>query len=393
MKKISLLLVLTMIVSMLGGVSLGFAADGVVDAVYGTPNLDGDASDAIWAEAPAYTVGSGEFKMVWNDNGLYVLAVVNDTNLDKSSSAIYMQDSIEVFIDELNDKTASYGDDDAHYRVNFDNERSTDSGDGNNWYSKTSIRYDEEGNAIGYIVESVCMWVATAPANGTVLGFDFQVNECSGGNRGSAPAMFDTTGNAYQNTGLFGNLKLDGKKDTDVTPPSPFALMNYIENVEARNLDVYTNGEIVDKPLADAKALLASGVYTQKQLDDAKNAIDAALKQLDDGSGKTNPEALPEIAGLPELMTFQDGTKVESAADWEARREEILDLYSYYMYGYMPDKTQETLTYTVKQNNHDADNPNSKILEIQVEVDGKTAKFDVLFTLPDPEKNPMPEGG
>jgi len=59
----------------------------------------------------------------------------------------------------------------------------------------------------------------------------------------------------------------------------------------------------------------------------------------------------------------------------------------------MPDKTQETLTYAVKQNNHDADNPNSKILEIEVEVDGKSAKFDVLFTLPDPEVNPMPEGG
>ena len=63
------------------------------EAVYGTPVVDGNADDEIWQKATAYTVGSGEtsgqFKAVWDDNALYLLAVVDDTTLDKSSSAIY----------------------------------------------------------------------------------------------------------------------------------------------------------------------------------------------------------------------------------------------------------------------------------------------------------------
>ena len=272
MKKISLLLVLAMILSLLGGAS-ALAADGVVEAVYGTPVLDGDAADVIWADATAYTVGSGEnkgdFKMVWDDNALYILAVVDDANLDTSGANVYEQDGIEIFVDELNNKSTSYASDDVHYRVNYENERSTDAGQTPLWYTKTAVRYAEDGTTpIGYVVEACFQWNEAAPQNDTVVGFDAQINVCSGGGRQGSPCIFDTTGNAYQDTGLFGNLKLTGKKAADVTPANPYGLMYYIEEVEGRNLSVYVNPEVVEGPLKAAKDLIDSGIRFYEDIED-----------------------------------------------------------------------------------------------------------------------------
>ncbi len=318
---------------------------------------------------------------------MYILAVVTDPDLDVSSSTNYQQDGIEVFIDELNDRSGSYGSDDVHYRVNYENERSTDAGEEPRWYTKTSIRYDEEGNPIGYIIEACFQFNVADPANDMKLGFDLQINACSGGSRRDDPALFDTTGNAYQNTSLFGEIVLEGKKDTDVTPAYPYGLWYYIEVVEGRNLDIYVNPEVVKGPLENAKLVAANPNATQADIDAAYAAIAEALTKLDDGSGMQNPAGLPNIAGLPDMMKFNDGRDVVTAEDWELRRQEILDLYSYYMYGYMPDKTLENLTYTVTD---PKGGQAGKELNITVEKDGVSATFSVLFTLPETE---APEGG
>ena len=43
------------------------------------------------------------------------------------------------------------------------------------------------------------------------------------------------------------------------------------------------------------------------------------------------------VRSLPELMRLADGTPVETAAQWEQRRRELLALFEEYMYGKMPD--------------------------------------------------------
>lgn len=100
----------------------------------------------------------------------------------------------------------------------------------------------------------------------------------------------------------------------------------------------------------------------------------------------TPPRELTETEGLPELMRFIDGGEVRTAEDWAARREELLELYSYYMYGYMPDKAGEKLTYTIE----DEPVTGQKLLTISVAVGEKTASFSVLVTLPE---TTAPEGG
>lgn len=57
-----------------------------------------------------------------------------------------------------------------------------------------------------------------------------------------------------------------------------------------------------------------------------------------DGANPNLPEVdqLPVIEGLPELLMFQDGTRVTNRSDWLRRRAEIGQQVQYYEYGYLP---------------------------------------------------------
>ena len=45
--------------------------------------------------------------------------------------------------------------------------------------------------------------------------------------------------------------------------------------------------------------------------------------------------ALPEFYGVPDLMTFNDGSRVLTESDWILRRAEVFDAVQYYEYGYV----------------------------------------------------------
>ena len=90
------------------------------------------------------------------------------------------------------------------------------------------------------------------------------------------------------------------------------------------------------------------------------------------------PRELVETEGFPELMRFRNGGMVVTQEDWEARRRELLELYSYYMYGNMPDKAGEKLSYTLETEPVTG----STLLKITVEANGRSAGFSVLVTLP-----------
>ncbi len=93
------------------------------------------------------------------------------------------------------------------------------------------------------------------------------------------------------------------------------------------------------------------------------------------------PRELVETEGFPELMRFRNGGMVVTQEDWEARRRELLELYSYYMYGNMPDKAGEKLSYTLETEPVTG----STLLKITVESNGRSAGFSVLVTLPETE--------
>ena len=346
-------------------------------AVWGTPEVDG-LRDAAWDAAPAYPLAAGktqaQVRILWDDNALYVLAEVTDPQLDGSAAAAYEQDSVEVFLDERCDRTTYYQSDDMHARVSFTGARSADNGSDSRWYARTTL------TPTGYIAECAWQWNVITPMNGHVAGFDVQLNVCAGGRRTAAPCLHDTTGMAYQNTSLFGKVMLTGRPDDAVRAAYPYALRIAVESAEARDLRLYVNGDSVTGPLEAARALAYDPAATQEALDSAAAALADALAGLDDGSPYTPPEQLPCLYQLPDLMTFADGTPVKTAEDWARRREEIRGLYEYYMYGYLPDGSEETLTWEVRGSN----------LVISVERQGRRVQLTVPFLLP---AGNAPEGG
>jgi len=187
----------------------------IATAIYGTPVIDGKVDD-IWNNVEpistnTWVLGSNgataTAKMMWDDKYLYVLAVVTDPNLNKSSVNPYEQDSVEVFIDQNNDKTTYYENDDGQYRVNYDNEQSFGgSTNSNGFKSATSLTQS------GYIVEEAIPWTSITPSNGTIIGFDLQVNDADeNGKRTGIVTWCDPSGNSWQDTSGFGNLMLTGK--------------------------------------------------------------------------------------------------------------------------------------------------------------------------------------
>ena len=93
-----------------------------------------------------------------------------------------------------------------------------------------------------------------------------------------------------------------------------------------------------------------------------------------------SPISRTPIYTLPDLMTFEDGTKVETAEDWARRRAEIKGLYEYYMYGYLPDGSEETLTWKI----------DGTTLNITVAREGRVVMLNVPFRIPTGD---APQGG
>lgn len=364
-----------------------FDEQGRVNAVYGTPVLDGEI-DEVWGYASEITGNNKAayaepvFKVMWDEAYLYVLTVVTDDMLNKASMNTYEQDSMEIFLDELNDKASSYQEDDVHYRVNYNNDQSTDAGDPARFTSAASVVTDEDGVETGYVIEAAVMWNGT-PLNGTVMGFDLQVNDAGmTGSRMSTNNVFDTTGNGWQNPSVFGELILTCKEG-DEGKVVKSQLEGYLKQVNNYNLTLYVNPEVLDAAKQTAADMLAEEAATQEEVDTALAALKEAVKKLDDGSGFVTAKNLTAIETLPDPYLFLDGTYVETAEDWEARAEELSSMYQYYMYGVWRDGTGENLTYDL----------NGNALKITVEREGKTASFTVTVSVPDATKCEMPEGG
>ncbi len=186
---------------------------GIEKIPYGTISVDADA-DAAWGNAVniPLTINKGSeasanAKILWDDDNLYVYATVKDAVLDKTGAQTHEQDSLEVFIDEDNGKTASYGEDDKQYRINYNNEQSFNGKKclAENVKSKTKTI---DG---GYVVEAAFKWTDIKPANGTKIGLEFQINDAKDGKRTGTLSWYDETGMGWSGSNVYGTVELTGK--------------------------------------------------------------------------------------------------------------------------------------------------------------------------------------
>lgn len=365
--------------------------DGRVIAVFGSPKVDGKI-DEVWNTAgiiipsiksSANVTASGEIRILWDDNALYTLCIVKDPVLNKNNPNVYEQDSVEIFVDEANDKAAAYQSDDIHFRVNYENNISTDSGDLKRFYTAVSDLLDDSGSKIGYIVET-SIRLQSPPSNDIIMGFELQINDAdTSGVRVGTINLFDKTGTAWSSPSTFGELILKGKTSVSVSKVNPNMLKVYVNYVERINQDGYVNSDILTEPLRRAKELLANDAATQVEIDAVEKKLRELVTQLDDGSGFRKVSELEANPDMPDPFTFFNGDKVKSTEDWTKRAEELTKMYQYYMYGVVPDTSDEVVTYKIIDQQ----------LVITVEKGSKSVTFPVDFTLPDSAKVKKPENG
>ncbi len=189
-----------------------------------TITIDGEIDDA-WnfigggvggpeiIDVNKYTMGTdgatATARALWDENNIYVLVEVKDSNLSKASANAYEQDTVEIFIDQNNGKTSYYEDDDIQLRVNFDNEVTVTDGRSADIYETAAKK-----TADGYIVEARIPCAIGEFKQGQVIGYDVQINDDNGeGKRTGIANWSDLSGQGYINTSGFGALKLEGSGD------------------------------------------------------------------------------------------------------------------------------------------------------------------------------------
>lgn len=186
---------------------------GIEKIPYGTISVDADA-DAAWGNAVniPLTINKGSeasanAKVLWDDDNFYVYATVKDAVLDKTGAQTHEQDSLEVFIDEDNGKTASYGEDDKQYRINYNNEQSFN---GKKCLAE-NVKSATKTIDGGYVVEAAFKWTDIKPANGTKIGLEFQINDAKDGKRIGTLSWYDETGMGWSGSNVYGTVELTGK--------------------------------------------------------------------------------------------------------------------------------------------------------------------------------------
>ena len=233
-------------ISMLIGLTINAGAtfNRSYTAPKGTPTIDGQMEE-LWSTAEWTDVDKTwdinrdtdsvlRIKLMWDDSNLYFLAAVYDTQENRRN------DIVEIYLDQNNDKSATYGPDDTHTRfyvaggvVQGDKEKSGENAQLDAPSAVTKIADNK------YLVEGAISWPAGTPTVGTEMGLEFMYND---GTRYQAFLEAyrwnaDTANGdepPYASTEAFGKLILAeaGTPDTSVEE-DPFEGMNIkVENTQ-----------------------------------------------------------------------------------------------------------------------------------------------------------------
>ena len=181
---------------------------------------------------------SGNFKALWDDTYLYVLADVNDDKLVNESANVYDDDAVEVYVDINNDKATAYGANDVQYSFGWND--GTTVGSLPSGRSTTGITYAAVAKTGGYIVEARIPWstLQGTPAIGQLVGMDFMINDDDdNGTRDGKLSWNASADDAWEDPSLFGTAILQGLLPcTTPAAPTVTATATYCQNATATPL-------------------------------------------------------------------------------------------------------------------------------------------------------------
>ena len=182
----------------------------MAEAVVGSTTI-GDFDREAFANADPIRIGNqmtawegavGDAWVLWDENYLYILIEVQDDTPDVSGEMDHEQDSVEIFVSFTNSRTPAYQEGDYQLRVNREN-RHTAGATG----SIAGFESATQEIPGGYLVE-VRIPLPEEIIEGSIIGFDLQVNDGVNGERRSFAKWNDHGDTAWQSTEFFGNLLL-----------------------------------------------------------------------------------------------------------------------------------------------------------------------------------------
>lgn len=210
------------------------AAEKIFFAKYTVNNIiiDGADDGVAWKQADSISFnglkqGSENtvcVKSLWNEDFLYFLFKVTDTNLqahqtEQDHPELFLDDMVEFLIDTTNDKDSCWNETKIVYHINLNGIKKDDRGtsgcisnpawNGNAVYAVKlfGTLNDQRNKDVGYQVEVAVPWsdINQLPVKNLVLG----VNFANGDNDNNGRELFDWLGIfPFRSPHLFGNLVL-----------------------------------------------------------------------------------------------------------------------------------------------------------------------------------------
>ena len=257
---------------------------------YGTINVDGEA-DESWNNAVNVKLGivagakaTADCSLLWDEQNLYVYAVIKDSDLNVSNEAVHEQDSLEIFIDETNSKADAYNASTKQYRINCENELSFNGEKCTEDNISSFVKKTEDG----YIVEAAIKWTEVTVSENSNIGIELQLNDAdSTGARIGTLNWFDSTNDCWENPSCFGTATL--VKELPKTAET---------SVSENNLGGSGKGVIVSIIVA---AVILAGCFVtmalksksqKEEKDNTKESEDEEMKES--GESKESEDEEPE---------------------------------------------------------------------------------------------------
>jgi hypothetical protein len=234
--------------------------DGVVDDVWSVAT-EQDMPQTISGSEPSGPADcSGKWRVLWDWEHIYALAIVKDEALNNDSGAgsKWNDDSVEFYVDGDNSKGSTVDDNDHQFTCRWNNaEIEAPSAIHNGEPSLVGFEYAIVTTGNGYIYEARIPWtsiIAEPPGAGDLIGIDMYINDDDDGtDRDTQISWYSPEGAGWNTPSMWGTARLVAgnragapKPSNGSIHPDTWANISWLPGPTAISHDVYFSDNFED---------------------------------------------------------------------------------------------------------------------------------------------------
>ncbi len=193
--------------------------DGVAEAAWSGQTAN-PISKVILGTVGSAADLSGTYSVLWDSAALYLLVDITDDSLRNDSSAVFEDDSIDVYLDLNHDAGTTYGADDFMFQFGYGDTAVQEV----KHNATAGVQVASVARTGGYRMEVKIPWstLGTTPSSNRLFGLDVLVNDDDdGAGRDGQMSWNSSDANAYLYPDRFGDCQLTGAAPPPPPPPPP----------------------------------------------------------------------------------------------------------------------------------------------------------------------------